>query len=356
MHEVVDSGILMRVTARVAVAGATGYAGGELLRLLFAHSEVEIGALTASANAGTLLGQHHPHLVPLLDRVVAETSIDVLADHEVVFLALPHGASGEVAAQLHPDTLVIDCGADFRLEQAEAWQRFYLSAHAGTWPYGLPELPGQRDKLIGARAIAVPGCYPTTATLALLPAITHGLTAGRDVVIVAASGPSGAGRSLKPHLLGAELMGSASAYGVGGVHRHTPELLQNLAACGASEPSVSFTPVLVPMARGILATCTAPLVERGISQDQAYAAYADAYAEEPFVHLLPADQWPQTKSVLGSNAVQIQIAVDHDAGRLVAVAALDNLTKGTAGAAVQCMNLALGLPETTGLTTIGVAP
>ncbi len=251
---------------------------------------------------------------------------------------------------------MIDCGADFRLEQADAWQRFYQSTHAGTWPYGLPELPGQRDKLSGARAIAVPGCYPTTATLALLPAIASGLTSGRDVVIVAASGPSGAGRSLKPHLLGAELMGSASAYGVGGVHRHTPELLQNFAACGASEPSVSFTPVLVPMSRGILATCTAPLAEPGISQDEAYSAYAEAYASEPFVHLLPDGQWPQTKSVLGSNAVQVQVAVDHDCRRLVAVAALDNLTKGTAGAAVQCMNLALGFPETTGLSTIGIAP
>jgi len=356
MHELVRNGILMRVTVRVAVAGATGYAGGELLRLLLTHPHVQVGALTASASAGTLLGQHHPHLIPLIDRLVEETSQEVLADHDAVFLALPHGASGEVATQLHPDTLVIDCGADFRLEHAEAWQRFYQSAHAGTWPYGLPELPGQRDKLVGARRIAVPGCYPTAATLALLPAITYGLTTARDVVIVAASGPSGAGRSLKPHLLGAELMGSASAYSVGGIHRHIPELLQNFAACGASDPSVSFTPVLVPMSRGILATCTAPLAEPVILRDQVYAAYAEAYAAEPFVHLLPEGQWPQTKSVLGSNAVQIQVEVDHGAGRLVAIAALDNLTKGTAGAAVQSMNLALGFPETSGLTTIGVAP
>jgi N-acetyl-gamma-glutamyl-phosphate reductase len=356
MHEVVKHGILMRMVVRVAVAGATGYAGGELLRLLLAHPQVEIGAVTASANAGTLLGQHHPHLSPLADRLVAETSSEVLADHDVVFLALPHGASSEIAARLHPDTLVIDCGADFRLSEPDAWQRFYQSSHSGTWPYGLPELPGQRDKLAGARAIAVPGCYPTTATLALLPAITHGLTAARDVVIVAASGPSGAGRSLKPHLLGAELMGSASAYAVGGVHRHMPELLQNFAACGAQDPSVSFTPVLVPMSRGILATCTAPLIDTATSFEQAYAAYAEAYRAEPFVHLLPRGQWPQTKSVLGSNAVQVQVTVDHDAGRLVAVAVLDNLTKGTAGAAVQCMNLALGLPEATGLSILGVAP
>jgi len=343
------------MTVRAAVAGATGYAGGELLRLLLAHPSIEIGAVTANTNAGTFLGEHHPHL-PLLDRLVEETSQKVLADHDVVFLALPHGASGEIAAQVLADTVVIDCGADFRLEQAEAWQQFYESPHAGTWPYGLPELPGQRDKLSGARAIAVPGCYPTAATLALLPAITHNLTTARDVVIVAASGPSGAGRSPKPHLLGAELMGSASAYSVGGVHRHIPELLQNFTTCGASEPSVSFTPVLVPMSRGILATCSAPLADHEISHDQIYAAYTETYAHEPFVQLLPDGQWPQTKSVLGSNAVQIQVTVDHEVGRLVAVAALDNLAKGTAGAAVQCVNLALGLPETTGLTTIGVAP
>jgi N-acetyl-gamma-glutamyl-phosphate reductase len=341
---------------RAAVAGATGYAGGELLRLLLGHGRVEIGVVTAGSSAGSRLGTHQPHLTPLADRIVEETSASSLTGHDVVFLALPHGASAAVAAQLDPNTVVIDCGADFRLADPEAWQQFYGSPHAGTWLYGLPEIPGQRDKLICARAVAVPGCYPTTATLALLPAITGGLTTASDVVVVAASGPSGAGRSLKPHLLGSELMGSASAYGVGGVHRHTPELLQNFAACGAPAPTVSFTPVLVPMSRGILATCTAPLADPELTQQQAYAVYADRYAEEPFVHVLPAGQWPQTQSVLGANTVHIQVAVDRGAGRLVAVAALDNLTKGTAGGAVQCMNLALGLSETTGLPMVGVAP
>ena len=346
----------MRMTFRVAVAGATGYAGGELLRLLLGHPEVAIGALTAGASAGTRLGEHQPHLLPLADRLVTSTTAGELAGHDVVFLALPHGASAEVAAQLAPEVLVIDCGADFRLADPQAWRDFYGSEHAGAWPYGLPELPGQRAVLANARRVAVPGCYPTSATLALLPAITHRLTAADDVVIVAASGPSGAGRALKTHLLGAELMGSASAYGVGGGHRHTPELLQNFAACGAEHPRVSFTPVLVPMSRGILATCTAPLADVTLTTEQAYAVYAEAYASEPFVHLLPPGQWPQTQSVLGSNAVHIQVAVDQRAGRLIAVAALDNLTKGTAGGAVQCLNLALGIPETTGLTTVGVAP
>jgi N-acetyl-gamma-glutamyl-phosphate reductase len=346
----------MQVSTTVAVAGATGYAGGELLRLLLSHPAVEIGAVTANASAGRRLGETQPHLTPLADRLVEATSSETLAGHDVVFLALPHGASAQVAEQLGEQTVIIDCGADFRLKSPQAWLRFYGSEHAGTWPYGLPELPGQRDKLAGVRRVAVPGCYPTTATLALMPAVAAGLASGEDVVIVAASGPSGAGRSLKPHLLGSELMGSASAYGVGGVHRHTPEIAQNLATCGALEPSVSFTPVLVPMSRGILATCTAPLADPSITTERAYEVYAQAYADEPFVHLLPAGQWPQTQSTLGANTVHVQVAVDSAAGRLVAVAALDNLTKGTAGGAVQCMNLALGLPETTGLPLVGVAP
>jgi N-acetyl-gamma-glutamyl-phosphate reductase len=346
----------MQVSTTVAVAGATGYAGGELLRLLLSHPNVEIGAVTANASAGRRLGDAQPHLVPLADRIVAPTSVETLVGHDVVFLALPHGASAEVAEQLGEGTVIIDCGADFRLLDPQAWQKFYGGEHAGTWPYGLPELPGQREKLAGARRIAVPGCYPTTATLALMPAVSAGLTNATDVVVVAASGPSGAGRSLKPHLLGSELIGSASAYGVGGVHRHTPELVQNLAHCGAAAPSVSFTPVLVPMSRGILATCTAPLADSATTTEQAHAVYAEAYADELFVHLLPPGQWPQTQATLGANVVHVQVAVDAAVGRLVAVAALDNLTKGTAGGAVQCMNLALGLPEGTGLPLVGVAP
>jgi N-acetyl-gamma-glutamyl-phosphate reductase len=356
VNDYVVCDIIIHVTVKVAVAGATGYAGGELLRLLWAHGDVEVGAVTAGSSAGSRLGDSQPHLTPLADRIVAETSADTLRGHDVVFLALPHGTSAALAEQLGPETLVIDCGADFRLSDPGDWEQFYGTPHAGTWPYGLPEMPGQRDKIAGARRIAVPGCYPTTATLAMLPAVTAGLTTASDVVIVAASGPSGAGRSLKPHLLGSELMGSASAYGVGGVHRHTPELVQNLRACGAADASVSFTPVLVPMSRGILATCTAPLADPATTTEQVRDAYAAVYADEPFVHLLPVGQWPQTQSVLGSNAVHIQVAVDSAAGRIVAVSALDNLTKGTAGGAVQCMNLALGLPEQAGLPAIGVAP
>jgi N-acetyl-gamma-glutamyl-phosphate reductase len=344
---------------RVAVAGASGYAGGEVLRLLLGHPDVEIGTLTAASNAGEMLGSLQPHLVPLADRILAPTTPEALAGHDVVFLALPHGESGAYASALGDDTVVIDCGADFRLTDAAVWEKFYGSPHAGTWPYGLPELPGARAALAGARRIAVPGCYPTVSTLALAPAVAAGLVDAGDLVIVAASGTSGAGKAAKPHLLGSEVMGSTSAYGVGGVHRHTPEIVQNLGPLSDQPVKVSFTPLLVPMPRGILATCTAP-VRSGVSLDDLRDAYVKAYADEPFVHLLPAGQWPTTKAVFGSNGVHLQLAVDDAAGgaagRLVVVGAVDNLAKGTGGAAVQCMNLALGLPETTGLSTVGVAP
>jgi N-acetyl-gamma-glutamyl-phosphate reductase len=338
------------MTVRIAVAGASGYAGGEVLRLLLGHPDVEIGALTAGGNAGSTLFSHQPHLLPLADRVLEETTADTLKGHDVVFLALPHGHSAEIAAQLGDDTLVVDCGADHRLTDPVAWDRWYGGTHAGSWPYGLPELPGQRDELRGARRVAVPGCYPTVSSLALAPAM--GLVEP-EVTVVAVSGTSGAGKALKPNLLGSEVMGSLSAYGVGGAHRHTPEITQNLSKIAAEPVRVSFTPVLAPLPRGILATCSAPLKDGGAD---VRAAYEKAYADEPFVHLLPEGHWPTTGAVLGSNAVQLQVAVDRDANRLVVVAAIDNLAKGTAGAAVQCMNLALGLPETTGLSTVGVAP
>ncbi|CAN5159625.1 N-acetyl-gamma-glutamyl-phosphate reductase [soil metagenome] len=338
----------------VAVAGASGYAGGEILRLLLGHPDVRIGAVTAHGNAGEALGSTQPHLVPLADRILQPTTTEVLSGHDVVFLALPHGQSGVVAEALGPDVVVIDCGADFRLKSAEDWAKFYGTAHAGSWPYGLPELPGQRPLLRGASRIAVPGCYPTVSTLALAPAVAAGLVEP-DVVVVAASGTSGAGKAPKTNLLGSEVMGNVSAYGVGGVHRHTPEIVQNLSGLLDRPVTVSFTPLLVPMPRGILATCTARLGD-AVSAEDVRAAYLKTYADEPFVHLLPEGQQPQTKSVIGSNSVHLQVTVDEVSRRLVATGAVDNLAKGTGGAAVQCMNLALGIDEGRGLTSVGLAP
>ncbi|MFI0239448.1 N-acetyl-gamma-glutamyl-phosphate reductase [Streptomyces sp. NPDC016845] len=342
------------MAVRAAVAGASGYAGGEVLRLLLAHPEVEIGALTGNSNAGQRLGALQPHLRPLAGRVLQETTPEVLAGHDVVFLALPHGQSAAVAEQLGPDVLVVDMGADFRLKDAADWEKFYGSPHAGTWPYGLPELPGGRAALEGTKRIAVPGCYPTAVSLALFPAYGAGLVES-EAVVVAASGTSGAGKAAKPHLLGSEVMGNMTPYGVGGGHRHTPEMIQNLSAAAGERVSVSFTPTLAPMPRGILATCSAKAAP-GVTAETVRAAYEKAYADEPFVELLPEGQWPATAAVYGSNAVQIQIAYDEAAGRVIVISAIDNLTKGTAGGALQSMNIALGLDETTGLSTIGVAP
>ena len=345
---------------RAAVAGASGYAGGEILRLLLGRPDVEIGTLTAGANAGRRLGELQPHLTPLAERTLEPTSAAALAGHDVVFLALPHGESAALVRQLDeldgPDgeVLVVDCGADFRLADPAAWQRYYGTPHAGTWPYGLPELPGAREALRGARRIAVPGCYPTAVSLALFPAYAAGL-AEPEAVVVAASGTSGAGRSLKPHLLASEVMGAMSPYGVGGVHRHTPEMVQNLSAVAGEPVTVSFTPTLAPMPRGILATCTAR-ARPGVTERRLRAAYEEALRDEPFVTLLPEGRWPVTAAVVGSNVVQVQVALDGTAGRIVAVSAVDNLTKGTAGGAVQSMNVALGLPEELGLPRTGIAP
>src|SRR3954462_5528268 len=350
--------MVMQVSAgqtwTVGVTGATGYAGGEVCRLLASHPNLRLTGVHANSSAGRRLGELQPHLLPYAGLEVQPSDAASLAGYDVVVLALPHGESAVIAEQLPAETLVIDCGADHRLNDPAAWARWYGGEHAGSWPYGLPELPGQREQLTGATRIAVPGCYPTPVTLALAPALAAGLVEP-DVVVVAASGTSGPGTSPKPHLLGSEVMGSVSAYGVGGAHRHTPEMIQNLSQAAGTTVSVSFTPTLVPMSRGILATCSAPLAP-GVDAPQARAAYEKAYGDEPFVHLLPEGQWPTTAAVLGANTVQLQLAVDPDAGRLVVVAAVDNLTKGTAGAAVQCANLALGLPETTGLPLVGVAP
>ncbi|MFD7557508.1 MULTISPECIES: N-acetyl-gamma-glutamyl-phosphate reductase [unclassified Streptomyces] len=342
------------MVVRVAVAGASGYAGGEVLRLLLNHPEVEIGALTGHSNAGELFGNLQPHLGPLADRTLEATTPEVLAGHDVVFLALPHGQSAAVAAQLGDDVLVIDMGADHRLKDSADWDAFYGGTHAGTWPYGLPELPGARAALTGAKRVAVPGCFPTAVSLALFPAYQARL-AEPEAVIVAATGTSGAGKALKTNLLGSEVMGTVTPYGVGGGHRHTPEMVQNLTPLAGERVSVSFTPTLVPMARGILATCSAKALP-GTTAESLRAAYEKAYADEPFVRLLPEGRWPTTKSVQGSNAVHVQVAYDGSAGRIIAISAIDNLTKGTAGGAVQSMNIALGLHESLGLSTIGVAP
>lgn len=348
------------MSIQVAVAGASGYVGGELLRLIAAHPMLDLGNVTANTNAGERLGNFHPHIPQFKDRVLLETTAENLAGHEVVFLALPHTKSAEIAEQLPLHTMVLDCGADFRLQSAEAWQTYYQTPHAGSWPYGLPELTladgGKlRGRLREARRIAVPGCNVTAVSLALAPGLTAGLLEPEGVVSVLSVGSSGAGRALRADLLASELSGSARAYGVGGTHRHIPEIEQNLSLASGKAASVSFTPVLVPMSRGILAVNTVNVGSR-FSLDYLREVYLDAYGDESFIEVLEAGQLPSTGAVLGSNNCQISLSFDEHTSKAVIVSAIDNLVKGTAGAAIQSMNIALGLTEQTGLSNVGVAP
>lgn len=341
---------------RASVLGASGYAGGELLRLLARHPNLEVAWVSAGSNAGKSLGEVHPHLVSLADRPLLPADDARLGDVDVLFLALPHGESAAAVARLATAApVVVDLGADYRLADAGAWEQFYGGAHAGTWPYGLPELPGARAVLHEQRRIANPGCYPTAVALGLAPLLAGGAVDAADLVVVAASGTSGAGRSAKSNLLGSEVMGDLSAYKVGGTHQHLPEIRQSLSAAAGAPASLSFTPVLAPMPRGILATCTARL-SGDATTDDLRAVMNDAYDDEPFVTVLPAGQWPHTAATLGSNSCHVQVAADRESGRAVVISAIDNLGKGAAGQAIQNANLALGLPETTGLPIDGVAP
>ncbi len=359
------------MTYSVAVSGASGYAGGEILRILAAHPDVEIRTVTAHSNAGQPLIQHQPHLRSLAHLTLQDTTPEVLAGHDIVFLALPHGQSGQYTDVLSDTPLVIDAGADHRLESVADWDAFYGGDFHEPWVYGVPELPvagaKQRERLIGASRIAAPGCNASTVSLSLAPGVAAGVIDASDIVTVLAVGPSGAGKSLKTNLLASEVLGTANPYAVGGTHRHIPEIRQALAAAraggttaaGETAPDegirISFTPVLVPMARGILATSTAPIAP-GVSDAEIRAAWEAAYGDETFVQLLPAGQFPRTADVLGANTALLGLAIDRAANRVVVVAAVDNLVKGTAGAAVQSMNIALGLPEGTALTVNGVAP
>jgi N-acetyl-gamma-glutamyl-phosphate reductase len=352
---------------RVAVAGASGYAGGELLRLLAGHPDLELGPVTAESNAGRPIAELHPHLagVPSLAARTFDVAGALTASGcDLTFLALPAGQSALQAGDFGPDARLVDLGPDFRLADAAAWDRHYQGPHAGRWVTGLPELPGARERIRAATRVAVPGCYATAAIVALAPLAAAGLVEPDDVVIVAASGTSGAGRSLRADLLGSEVMGAVSAYQAGGAHRHTPEIEQALGeasgqpgrAGGPGGWTVSFTPLLAPMPRGILATCTARLRPGAAAGADLRRALEEAYAGEPFVCVLPDGRWPTTGAVAGSNGVHLQAAADARTGRATVAAAIDNLGKGAAGQAIQNANLMLGLLETAGLTACGVAP
>ena len=337
---------------KTAVIGASGYAGGELLRLLATHPVFEVAVVSAHSNAGEQVTSVHPQLQSYTGReFVTADSID-FAPIELVFLALPHGESAALIAKLPSHLKIVDLGADFRLEDPAQWEKYYGGKHAGAWVYGLPELaPGQREAIKSQNKVANPGCYATSISLGIAPAIS--LIDSSDIVVVAASGTTGAGRSAKINLIGSEVMGSLSSYKFGGVHQHTPEIEQALSAVANKEAKISFTPILAPMPRGILATITAKLTS-AMTTEQAHQLYSKHYANEFFVDLLPAGQMPKTSAVTGSNKVQIQVAVDQHSNRLVVSVAIDNLGKGAAGQAIQNANLICGLSEISGLALDGI--
>ena len=338
---------------KIGIVGASGYSGGELIRIASSHPEFTIHYLAAGSQSGSLVRDLHPQLINFGDRRFEETSVDRINECDLVFFALPHGASAQLIQQIDPKVKIVDLGADFRLHSESAWQKYYGGTHAGTWVYGLPEIPGQREKISTSTRIANPGCYATSIALACAPAISASVIDSEDIVVVAASGTTGAGRKPSANLLASEVMGSLSSYKFGGVHQHTPEIEETLSLISGAPSKISFTPILAPLPRGILATITAKLFTQ-IDSDAARDIYAEFYRDEEFVTVLPTGSLPHTSAVVGSNSVLLQVAVDDHTNRLIVSAAIDNLGKGAASAAIQNANLISGLPENMGLSAIGI--
>lgn len=338
---------------KTGVIGASGYAGGELLRLLTNHPEFELSYISAGSNAGQKITSVHPHLTGFKDRLFQATDTAAMNKCELLFLALPHGESAKIVGAIDPSIRVVDLGADFRLHSSQSWRKYYGGDHAGTWVYGLPELPEQREKIAQATRVANPGCYATSIALAAAPAISAGLIDSSDIVVVASSGTTGAGRSAKVNLLGSEVMNSLTSYKFGGVHQHTPEIEESLSHLTHGDVKISFTPILAPMPRGILATVTAK-ISSATNYFALRKAYESAYSDETFVTLLSEGEMPKTSSVLGSNAVHLQIAIDEHTNRIIVSSAIDNLGKGAASQAIQNANILYGLAEDLALTPIGI--
>ncbi len=336
---------------KTVVIGGSGYAGGELLRLLALHPHFQVVEISAHSNAGELVTTVHPHLSSYAgQRFLTPSQID-FAGIEYAFIALPLGESAALVSSIPSDVKIIDLGADFRLSDTAQWEKYYGGAHAGTWSYGLAELPGQRGIIAAASRVANPGCYATSILLGIAPAL--GFIAVDDIVVVAASGTTGAGRSEKISLSASQVMGSLTSYKFAGVHQHTPEIEEALSKIAHSAVRISFTPILAPMPRGILSTITAKLT-KPMSTKEVHTIYTTAYADEYFVEVLPSGQLPKTGDLTGSNRAQIQVGVDEHTNRLIISSALDNLGKGAASQAIQNANVMAGFDETTGLLIDGL--
>ena len=335
---------------KIAVVGASGYAGGELLRLLAGHPKFEISYIAAGSNAGELITNLHPQLSNFAGRKFESTNVEMINKCQLAFIALPHGESAKLISQIDKNVKIVDLGADFRLQNPESWQKYYGGEHAGSWVYGLPELVDHKE-ISKSTQVANPGCYATAIALSIAPAIS--IIDCEDIVVVAASGTTGAGRSAKVNLIGSEVMNNLTSYKFGGVHQHTPEIEELLSKIGKKNIKISFTPILAPMPRGILATVTAKLTTK-TSIENVQDLFSSYYKNSKFVTLLATGSMPMTSAVLGSNNAQIQVAIDEHVGRLVVSTAIDNLGKGAAGQAIQNANLMCDLSEDLGLQNLGV--
>ena len=336
---------------KIGVVGASGYAGGELLRLLAKHPKFELAYIAAGSSAGELITSVHSHLTTYGSQRFAPTSVDEINKCDLVFLALPHGESASLIPSIAPKVKIVDLGADFRLKNESSWKKYYNNSYAGSWLYAIPEIPGKRDEIKSATRVANPGCYATAIALAAAPAARAGLIDTGDLVVVAASGTTGAGRSAKINLSASEIMNSMTSYKFGGVHQHTPEIEETLSAISGNVTKVSFTPILAPMPRGILATITA---KSSADEESLRSLYRETYAQEKFVQLLEPGFLPETSSLIGSNSVHMQVAIDSHTSRAIISVAIDNLGKGAAGQALQNANIMCGLDESVGLDVIGI--
>ena len=329
------------------VIGASGYAGGQLLRLIHAHPKLKFKSAIAHSKANTSIVAEHPFLVGKYDQNFEEFSAEKIAETDFVFIALPHGESAGLISQLKPGTKIVDLGADFRLKDSGKWAKYYSGEHAGSWTYGLPEVENNVENISKSSKVANPGCYATAIALAFAPLIKHDLIDQKYMTVVAASGTTGAGKKPAQSLLASEVMGSLSNYKLNGTHQHIPEIEQALSQISGFELSLSFNPILAPMPRGILANCIS-LLKKPMTISEVSKLFSEYYKNQPFVQIQQGTSL-QTSSVIDTNNCILQISIDQKTNQITVVSVLDNLIKGASGQAIQNMNLMCGWDQTLGL-------